>query len=96
MHMLPLLFGGAKSISAQIFALGPSLMGITPDPHCQSILDIMPGRSREESRWSKRRDLHTLLVKFGKSNASDPRDNIYTLLGLSLNRVIYLGNVALD
>ena len=74
---------GAKSVSASTFALIPSLMGIKPDLHCQSILDIMPGRSREESWWSQKRDLQTLLVKFGKSDASDPRDNIYALLGLS-------------
>jgi hypothetical protein len=43
----------------------------------------MPGRSREESWWSQKRDLQTLLQKFGRSAASDPRDNIYALLGLS-------------
>jgi hypothetical protein len=36
-----------------------------------------------KSVWSQKRDLQTLLVKFGKSDASDPRDNIYALLGLS-------------
>ncbi|KAF4621538.1 hypothetical protein G7Y89_g14534 [Cudoniella acicularis] len=74
---------GVKSVSAQIFALGPSLTGLTPDAHCQSILDIMPGKPREKFWWSKKRDLHTLLSKFRKSSASDPRDNIYALLGLS-------------
>jgi hypothetical protein len=74
---------GAKSVSARTFALVPSLMGIEPNPHCQSILDIMPGRSREKSWWSQKRDLQTLLVKFAKSDASDPRDKIYALLGLS-------------
>jgi ankyrin repeat protein len=59
------------------------LIGVNPPPHCQSILDIMPGRSREESWWSQRRDLQTLLQKFSRSAASDPRDNIYALLGLS-------------
>jgi ankyrin repeat protein len=74
---------GVKSVSARIFALVPSLMGFETDPHCQSILDIMPGRSREESWWSQKRDLRTLLLKFSSSDASDSRDNIYALLGLS-------------
>ncbi|CZR52932.1 uncharacterized protein PAC_02810 [Phialocephala subalpina] len=74
---------GIKSISARTFALVPSLLGVAPPFHCQSILDIMPGRSRQESWWSQKRDLQTLLLKFGKSVATDPRDNIYALLGLS-------------
>jgi hypothetical protein len=74
---------GHKSVSARIFAVVPSLMKVTTAPHLQAILDIMPGRSREDSWWSQKRDLRTLLVKFGESNASDPRDNIYALLGLS-------------
>jgi ankyrin repeat protein len=74
---------GVKSVSARIFALAPSLMGFETDPHYQSILDIMPGRSREESWWSQSRDLRTLLLKFSSSDASDTRDNIYALLGLS-------------
>jgi ankyrin repeat protein len=74
---------GVKYVSARTFALVPSLMGIKPDPHCQSILDIMPGWSREESWWSQKRDLHTLLIKFSRSHASEPLDKIYALLGLS-------------
>jgi hypothetical protein len=74
---------GVKSVSARTFAIVPSLIGVTPPPHCQSILDIMPGPLREESWWSQKRDLRTLLLKFAKTAASDPRDNIYALLGLS-------------
>lgn len=74
---------GVKSVSARTFAIVPSLIGVTPPPHCQSILDIMPGPLREESWWSQNRDLRTLLLKFGKTAASDPRDNIYALLGIS-------------
>ncbi|KAH8769593.1 ankyrin repeat-containing domain protein, partial [Hyaloscypha sp. PMI_1271] len=74
---------GVKSVSARTFAIVPSLIGVAPPPHCQSILDIMPGPLREESWWSQNQDLRTLLLKFGKTTASDPRDNIYALLGLS-------------
>ncbi|KAH8650542.1 heterokaryon incompatibility protein-domain-containing protein [Tricladium varicosporioides] len=40
---------GRKSISARIFAQVPSLLGLQPEPHCQAVLDIMPGFSRKES-----------------------------------------------
>ena len=43
---------GTRSISARIFALAPSLIGIQPKPHCQAVLDIMPGPSRKDSWWS--------------------------------------------
>ncbi|KAH7232861.1 heterokaryon incompatibility protein-domain-containing protein, partial [Fusarium tricinctum] len=74
---------GGKSVSASIFALMPSLLEIAPDLHCQPILEIMPGPHRNSSWWVKKRDLYTLLVKFCKSEATDPRDNIYALLGIS-------------
>ncbi|KAE8447515.1 hypothetical protein EG329_010645 [Mollisiaceae sp. DMI_Dod_QoI] len=74
---------GRKSVSARIFATIPPLLRFTPDPHCQAILDIMPGYSRENSWWSQTRNLSTLLLKFSESEASDPRDKIYALLGLS-------------
>jgi hypothetical protein len=74
---------GKKSISARTFAQVPSLMGIHPHPNCQAVLDIMPGISREESWWSQQRNLHTLLVKFRESEASDERDIIYALQGIS-------------
>jgi hypothetical protein len=74
---------GGKSVSASIFALTLSLLEITPDSHCQPILDIMPGPLRNSSWWAKKRDLYTLLVKFRESKATDPRDSIYALLGIS-------------
>jgi ankyrin repeat protein len=76
---------GSRSFSARILALAPRLIGVEPDTlcRCQSVLDIMPGRSRQDSWWSQKRDFRTILEKFGTSKASDPRDNIYALLGLS-------------
>jgi ankyrin repeat protein len=74
---------GEKSVSARIFALVPPIVGLCPDAHCQAVLDIMPGMSRKRSWWSQNRDLHTLLTKFSNSEASDPRDKIYALLGMS-------------
>ncbi|EUC39519.1 hypothetical protein COCMIDRAFT_31310, partial [Bipolaris oryzae ATCC 44560] len=74
---------GTKSVRAHTFALAPSLIGIKPERHCQAVLDIMPGRLREESWWSENRDLYNLLLKFSESEASDPRDKVYALLGIS-------------
>ena len=73
---------GSRSLSARIFALAPSLVNVTPGFHCQAVLDIMPGSSRKESWWNQRRDLQTLLFKFSRSNAGDPRDMVYALLGI--------------
>ncbi|OCK90799.1 uncharacterized protein K441DRAFT_731328 [Cenococcum geophilum 1.58] len=76
---------GTKSIPARIFALAPLLTREDPELHCQAVLDIMPGQSRKDSWWSQKRDLYTLLVKFNGSEASDQRDIIYALLGISSN-----------
>jgi ankyrin repeat protein len=74
---------GTKSVSARIFALSPFLVGLSPNPHCQAILDVMPGPTRKYSWWTQNQDLYTLLLKFRGSEASDPRDKIYALLGIS-------------
>jgi len=74
---------GRKSIQARFFALAPRLIGIKVDRHCQAVLDIMPGPSRDGSWWSQDRKLYTLVKKFGAGcEASDPRDKIYAMLGL--------------
>ncbi|CAO2653509.1 Nn.00g029200.m01.CDS01 [Neocucurbitaria sp. VM-36] len=74
---------GSKEVNARIFALAPTRFSLTPSSHIQSVLDIMPGLSRNSSWWSQKRDLYTLLQKFRDSKASDPRDKVYALLGIS-------------
>jgi hypothetical protein len=74
---------GTKSVRARTFALAPSLIGVNPERHCQAVLDIMPGHLREETWWGESRDLYNLLLKFRESKASDPRDKVYALLGIS-------------
>lgn len=74
---------GKKSVSARTFAQVPSIIELKSEPHCQAVLDIMPGLSREESWWRQNRNLYTLLVKFRESEATDERDIIYALLGIS-------------
>jgi ankyrin repeat protein len=74
---------GTRSVPAEIFACAPSLLIEEPEPHCQSILEIIPRPSRSESWWSQKRDLYTLLRKFRAIKATDERDKIYALLGMS-------------
>lgn len=74
---------GTMSVSARIFAITPPLLGIKPDFHSQAVLDIMPGPSRKHSWWFKNRDLYTLLSRFQASQATDERDLVYALLGIS-------------
>ncbi|KAF5877904.1 putative ankyrin repeat and sam domain containing protein 6 protein [Botrytis fragariae] len=74
---------GNRFISATIFSQFPALIALNPAAHCQSVLDIMPGISRQESWWAQGQKLHTLLVKFRRSEATDDRDKIYALLGMS-------------
>lgn len=49
----------------------------------QALLDVMPGPNRAGSWWTKDRTLGNLLAKFHYSQASNPRDNTYALLGIS-------------
>ncbi|ROV96494.1 hypothetical protein VSDG_05409 [Cytospora chrysosperma] len=74
---------GRVLVSTRIFALVPTIIGFTVQEHCQAVLDIMPGHSRRLSWWSERQDLQTLLLKFAASEATDERDKIYALLGIS-------------
>ncbi|KAH7306078.1 ankyrin repeat-containing domain protein [Rhexocercosporidium sp. MPI-PUGE-AT-0058] len=76
---------GSKSVSASILALMPHLLGVTPEPHCQPILDGMPVSVRNTSWWAEKRDLYTMLDRFRNSEATDPREKIYALLSISSN-----------
>ena len=74
---------GERTVSARTFTLAPLLLEFTPPPHCQALLDVMPGWARTGSWWNNKRDLRTLIRKFSASEAKDPRDQIYALLGIS-------------
>ncbi|PYI10710.1 HET-domain-containing protein [Aspergillus sclerotiicarbonarius CBS 121057] len=78
-----LVSSGSRSVSVHFFVLGPLLTEVEPQPHCQAILDIMPGSARNHSWCSQKRDLYTLLCNFKQSEASDSRDMIYGLLGIA-------------
>jgi len=74
---------GALSISARIFALAPFIIGGTQTDRCEAVLQIMPGRSRKDSWFGQNHDLWTLMRKFPDSQASEPRDLVYVLAGIS-------------
>lgn len=74
---------GNRTVSSRIFAVMSTLLQIKPDRHQQAVLDIMPDSLRKYSWWYYKRDLCTLLSKFCRAKASDPRDMIYALLGIS-------------
>ncbi|PTB63321.1 HET-domain-containing protein [Trichoderma citrinoviride] len=74
---------GRKAVSASLFSLAPLLLRVTPDAHCQSVIDLMPSQWRETSRWSRSQTLHVLLIEFGGSDATDPRDLVYALRAMS-------------
>lgn len=77
---------GSKFIPTRIFILAPRLIKISVNSHNQAIFDIMPGPSRTTSWWSHKKDLYTLLDRFRESQATDERDMIYALLGMSSDR----------
>lgn len=76
---------GWNEVNSRTFVVMPSLLSINCDEGQQSRLDILPGVLRAKSWWNSgsSKSLLTLLQKFGRSKASDRRDIIYALLGLS-------------
>ncbi|KAK3339910.1 heterokaryon incompatibility protein-domain-containing protein [Lasiosphaeria hispida] len=81
------VYCGAESVSARVFAIAPFLMGITPEPRCQAVLDMMPSMFRKETWSNGNRYLHMLLQSFGDNSATDPRDLVYALLGISSDAI---------
>jgi ankyrin repeat protein len=79
---------GTKSVPASMLSIMTSLISssssrLVADSRTQAVLDVLPGPSRSSSWWSQNRDLHTLMEKFGNCEASNPRDKIFALLGIS-------------
>lgn len=74
---------GWSQLSSETFVLLPMLMQVEVDESVQSILDVMPGYLRHTSWRSHETKLRVLLAKFKYSEAKDPRDKIYALLGIA-------------
>ncbi|KAM7219817.1 Heterokaryon incompatibility protein (HET) domain containing protein [Rhypophila decipiens] len=69
---------GLNSLPTRTFVLIPKLLGLGT-----SVLEIMPGYLRQQSWHSQRPTLHTLLRKFASCEATDLRDKVYALVGIS-------------
>ncbi|EHK16860.1 uncharacterized protein TRIVIDRAFT_132850, partial [Trichoderma virens Gv29-8] len=74
---------GSKTTAPWLLSLAPRFLDVKPDYHEQAVVDVMPGPWKGSSWWSKSQDLYTLLTKFGDSQATEPRDMIYALKGMS-------------
>ncbi|KAF6784015.1 ankyrin repeat and sam domain containing protein 6 [Colletotrichum sojae] len=70
-------------INAKAFAMAPTLLDIRPSNQCQAVIDIMPGPNRKPPGRAQKTNICSLLWKFRESQASDPRDRLYALLGLA-------------
>ncbi|CAG1986279.1 unnamed protein product [Fusarium graminearum] len=70
-------------IHAKVFALLPHVIGSHVSEQCQAVLDMMPGPSKDTSWWAQDRNICTLLCKFKGSEATDPRDRVYALMGMA-------------
>ncbi|PTB59300.1 hypothetical protein M431DRAFT_490900 [Trichoderma harzianum CBS 226.95] len=70
-----LLCCGSKTIAPWILSIATQLL----DPLSRSCR----GPWKASSWWSESQDLYTLLTKFGDSQATEPRDMIYALKGMS-------------
>jgi hypothetical protein len=79
-----LVYCGAKSVSAFIFAISIRLLGLPIDRHAyyktiRVVTDLMPGPSRKHPY----QDFCSLLRKFRYTEATNNYDKIYALFGMS-------------
>lgn len=73
---------GELTCKARTFCLAPALMDIEVPRSTQAVLDVMP-RLRTDSWWTSDRSLHSLIRRFRDHKATEDRDKIYALLGVS-------------
>ncbi|KAJ3578873.1 hypothetical protein NPX13_g1699 [Xylaria arbuscula] len=82
------IYCGKHSVSSALFCSAPILFGIDVDPHCQAVLDLMPGSPARSNKQPPSQELLTLLQQFRKAQATVEHDHIYALLGLSPDQKI--------
>ncbi|KDN67413.1 hypothetical protein CSUB01_11672 [Colletotrichum sublineola] len=70
-------------VDAMAFATATRILDVETNTQCQAVIDVMPGPSRRASWWAQKSNICTLLWRFRESQASDPRDRLYALLGLA-------------
>jgi ankyrin repeat protein len=77
---------GTQTIPAHVFALTPWLLDLQPAAHCKGVLQMMPGATRLTRTFLSGREMrnfYSLLQRFYRSEASDPRDQVYALLSMA-------------
>ncbi|KAJ2992768.1 hypothetical protein NUW58_g2055 [Xylaria curta] len=77
-----LVYCGAASVRAQIFAIAPTLLDVELDSYAAAVFELMPRYPGKSSRKPRDGDFFSILLDFRQSEASDPRDKIFALLGL--------------
>lgn len=77
------IYAGGQHISASLFAEVMVTLEEEVDPHCLSVLNLMQQPLEGILQQREENDLAKLLLKFQKCKASDERDKIYALRGLS-------------
>ncbi|CAN9337667.1 unnamed protein product [Alternaria alternata] len=73
---------GLKTVSAPIFVVTLSLVGVTPDSHGQAVLGLMSGLEQEYSWSTKDPDLRKTLLNYEESQVADSRNKSDGMLGL--------------
>ncbi|KAK1469599.1 hypothetical protein CMEL01_01366 [Colletotrichum melonis] len=83
-------------VDAKVFAISISLSGIKLDNQVAALMSFLPGPTRKFSQWAQEPNICTLLWKFRESQASDPRDRFYALLGLASDTKIKKKEIVAD
>ncbi|KAI0549913.1 heterokaryon incompatibility protein-domain-containing protein [Xylaria curta] len=83
------LYCGRNSIPVPIFVTSTSLLGVDLDSHSRAVLKLMPTYSRNALRKTEDRSLYQILADFRQSEASEPHDKIFALLGLCADPYVW-------
>lgn len=91
-----LVYCGKRYVSAAVFSTSPRLINVDShvSKHCQEVLNLMPGQWRERpERGVHSWDLYSLISRFADVEATEERDKIYALLGMSIDHPSSSGTV---
>ncbi|KAF2965356.1 hypothetical protein GQX73_g8237 [Xylaria multiplex] len=77
-----LIYCGTTAVRAQIFAMAPIILDVELSDHVAAVFELMPTFFGRALRKPRDGDILSVLLDFRRSQASDPRDKIFALLGL--------------
>ncbi|KAI0540443.1 heterokaryon incompatibility protein-domain-containing protein [Xylaria digitata] len=77
-----LIYCGTAAVRAQIFAMAPIILETDLSDHVAAVFELMPTFFGGALRKPRDGDILSILLDFRRSQASDPRDKIFALLGL--------------